>query len=251
MYDGREQGTYEEKLPCSGRRQSDREAWTIEYYFPGPDRRYNGTFVTVPGWEIDEYIDALLSNWAEYQRLKTTIPKGGAFSREGKLEMTIRVGGFAEGVCLRAYHMPMNSLDRVEHVIGSWRYATHRVKELRPLLFSGVRRRASPPGGTLAPGGRLLVEASGAAPPLLRSFNYRTTPDGILVAWLDLSRIAGRSYAFRDGRLIIEPEPTRAELREDHQRLLSELARAGAPHWIHYARGVVQPEGLMLRPRES
>jgi hypothetical protein len=129
-------GTYEELLPCGGKLKVTRTSWEISYYFPGPDLRYSGTFVSVPGRSIEQYISAFRDNWAEYEQLKATIPRGGEFSKTGKMGMTIRIGNFAQGVCLQSYHMPITSAQRLETVIDGYRYAAQRAPQIQTFLAS-------------------------------------------------------------------------------------------------------------------
>ena len=51
-------GQYSEKMKTGGELIVTANDWYIQYYFSGPDLRYNGTFVRLPGKEIDEYINA-------------------------------------------------------------------------------------------------------------------------------------------------------------------------------------------------
>ena len=126
-------GTYEEKLPCKGTLRVFKSDWEIQYYFPGPDLRHNGTFKTLPGGAIEQYIQAYQNNWAEYVRLKATIPKGGEFSKLGEAGMTIRIGMF-EGVCLVSYHMPISSETSLRAVLDGFRYAKERVTRIQGFL---------------------------------------------------------------------------------------------------------------------
>jgi hypothetical protein len=127
-------GTYEESLPCGGKLKVTRTSWEIVYYFPGPDLRYKGTFVSVPGATIEQYIVALGENWKEYEQLTATIPKGGEFSKAGRMGMAIRVGGFAKGVCLRDHYMPIASTNHLEQVVGGYRYAARRAPQILQFL---------------------------------------------------------------------------------------------------------------------
>lgn len=127
-------GTYEEQLPCGGKLKVSKTSWQIEYYFSGPDSRYNGTFVTVAGVSIAQYIEAFQENWQEYEVLKSAIPKGGEFNKPGKMNMSIRVGGFSEGVCIRSYHMPINSRTKLETVIQGYHYAANRAPQIQQFL---------------------------------------------------------------------------------------------------------------------
>lgn len=52
-------GKYKENLPYSnGELIVTKNMWEISYYFSGPDLRYNGTFFSIEGKQIDSYIDA-------------------------------------------------------------------------------------------------------------------------------------------------------------------------------------------------
>lgn len=127
-------GTYEELLPCTGKLRVRSQDWEIEYYFPGPDNRYNGTFVRIPGASISEYVTAFADNWREYTQLRVTIPAGGEFTKSGRCGMTIRIGGFRQGVCLRDYHMPIESETQLAKVISGYRYAADRAPQIQRFL---------------------------------------------------------------------------------------------------------------------
>lgn len=47
--------------------------------------------------------------------------------------MSIRIG-FAEGVCLKSYHMPIKSRQKLEQVILDYLYAKERAKQLQSIL---------------------------------------------------------------------------------------------------------------------
>ena len=85
-------GQYSERLKSGGDLIVTATDWHIKYYFSGPDLRYNGTFVTVQGKEIDKYISAWKANYRKYQSLKSTIPNNGEFSTNGEMGMSIRIG---------------------------------------------------------------------------------------------------------------------------------------------------------------
>ena len=129
-------GTYEEKLPCGGKLRVTRSSWEIAYYFPGFDLRHNGTFFSIPGISIQQYTQAYAENWAEYQTLKATVPQGGEFSKVGKLGMSIRIGKFLNGVCLKSHHMPVNSIKHLEDIIEGYHYAARRAPEIQTFLAS-------------------------------------------------------------------------------------------------------------------
>lgn len=128
-------GEYKEKLSSGGELSVTTKSWSINYYFSGPDRRYNGTFVTIPGSEIDKYIDAWKNNFNKYTELKQTIPPGGTFNAAGEMGMCIRIG-FSEGVCLRSYHMPIRTADKLNQVLFDYSFAKIRAQQIQRLLQS-------------------------------------------------------------------------------------------------------------------
>lgn len=127
-------GVYEEKLNCGGTLKVNKTFWEISYYFPGPDLRYNGTFFSINGNSIEKYINAYIKNWEEFELLKSSIPKGGEFSKKGELDMTIRIGNFYEGVCLQSYHLPISTSSNLEKTINCYRYAQKRGPEIQKFL---------------------------------------------------------------------------------------------------------------------
>lgn len=129
-------GIYEEALPCGAKLKVTKSSWQIEYYFPGPNLRYNGTFVRIQGSQVHSFISAFQENWEKYSELKKSIPKGGEFNAAGNLGMQIRVGDFNEGVCIESYHMPLKSIDSVNKVIEGYKYAMKRAPEIQKFLSS-------------------------------------------------------------------------------------------------------------------
>lgn len=108
--------------------------WHIDYYFSGPDMRYSGTSIEIPGKDVSEHIDAFAANWTEYLRLKDQIPPGGEFSIEGACHMTIDVGGYWDGVCIRAHHGAMNTQEMNDLAIASYQYAQTRSAAVQQAL---------------------------------------------------------------------------------------------------------------------
>lgn len=128
-------GEYTEKLNSGGELCITAKSWSIKYYFAGPDRRYNGTFVTIPGSEIDKYIDAWKNNFNKYTELKQMIPSGGSFDAAAEMGMHIHIG-FSEGVCLRTYHMPIRTTEKLNQVLSDYTFAKVRAQQIQSLLQS-------------------------------------------------------------------------------------------------------------------
>ena len=128
-------GAYEEVLPCGGKLRVDKNRWEIRYFFPGPDGRYRGAIVTVPGIAIDETIQAFEENFQEFEQLKAVIPQGSDFAKQGKRGMTIRIG-FAQGVCIESHHMPIASVAQQSRLTEGYRYAARRAPQIQAFLAS-------------------------------------------------------------------------------------------------------------------
>lgn len=129
-------GTYEETLPCGGELRVSKNEWEVRYYFPGPNLRHKGEFVTVPGKLIDGYIEAFEANYREFETLKAVIPANSDFSKDGMRGMSIRLGRFAQGVCIRSYHMPLSTRAQLERVTDGYRYAAKRAPQIQEFLRS-------------------------------------------------------------------------------------------------------------------
>ena len=127
-------GQYSEKLKTGGEIVVTTTEWKISYYFSGPDFRYNGTFIILDGKDINKYIDAWADNFKKYQNLKKSMPKEGNSEFPGTMQMSIRIGGFAEGVCIRSYHMPIRTQDKIIEVISDYKYARDRAVKIMDML---------------------------------------------------------------------------------------------------------------------
>ena len=127
-------GIYEEQLPCGGALKVSTTSWEIQYYFPGIDLRRKGTFKNIPGAVIREFAQAYQENWEEFQRLKSALPPDGEFTSSGACGMTIRVGSFAEGVCLEFFHRPVSSEAQLQITLESYAYAERRAAQVQALL---------------------------------------------------------------------------------------------------------------------
>ena len=128
-------GTYEESLPSGGKLKIFKNSYEIHYYFPGPDMRHTGTLLTIPKELIEKYIDAFIKNWEEYEELRKSIPSGGEFVKNGLLNMQIRINGHFQGVCIKSYHMPISTKEKINEIIDDYRYAIIRANEVQKKLF--------------------------------------------------------------------------------------------------------------------
>jgi hypothetical protein len=127
-------GSYSENLKTGGKLKVNKTNWSIQYYFSGPDLRYNGTFIAIPGIQIDEYINAWSKNFYKYIELKKTIPSGGTYETNGLMKMTIRIGGAFDGVCLHSYHMPIRTQSDLDEILRDYKYASKQAEKITEML---------------------------------------------------------------------------------------------------------------------
>lgn len=127
-------GTYKEKLICGGELTVTVDSWFINYYFPGPDLRYNGTFIKVAGDKVVSYIDAFEINWREFNKIKASLPTGSEFEKDGVCGMKIRAGGYFEGVCLAYHYLPIKTEEKLHEIISGYKYALSRAPQISEFL---------------------------------------------------------------------------------------------------------------------
>lgn len=126
--------TFTENLQSGGKLKIMENSWSIEYYFPGPDMRYRGEFVSIDGNKIDEYIWAWKTNFAKYMELSQQIPDGGEFTMAGEKGMRIHVGGFRSGVCLISYNLCIDTKYKLDVIIRDYEYAKVKATEIQKFL---------------------------------------------------------------------------------------------------------------------
>ncbi|MDG1252277.1 MAG: hypothetical protein P8N56_01215 [Schleiferiaceae bacterium] len=131
-------GEYKEGLPFGqGELIVSKNSHRIQFYFPGPDLRYNGTFLKISSSEIDSYIDAYQENWKKFEEMKVVQKQlDGELNAYGKLNMIINVGGWHSGVCIHSYHMPLKSEKEIKSIIDSLCWAQKRGPEIKSFLKS-------------------------------------------------------------------------------------------------------------------
>lgn len=130
-------GEYSENLFNGGVLKVTAFHWSIYYYFPGPDSRYNGTSLTIYDNQIDDYISAWINNFNKYVELKAIIPDGGNSEYPGEMGMSIRFG-FNEGVCIKSYHFPIKTKEKLDLIINEYLEVKQRALQIQKLLKGEV-----------------------------------------------------------------------------------------------------------------
>ena len=128
------QGQYEEKLSDGGTLCVFNHSWEVKYYFPGPDLRHNGTFLRFGDRDIPKLVVAYQSAYQKYLDLKRTIAPGVELKLEQALNLTIRVGGHFEGICLASYHDPVANDSALQRKLAAYAVALDRAPRIQAML---------------------------------------------------------------------------------------------------------------------
>ena len=128
-------GEFSEYLPSGGKLVVTVKHWHIHYYFSGPDLRYNGESIDIPGNQVDDYIAAWKENFEKYKELKASIPKKSEFKAYGKKGMLIAINSyFNEGVSLTYRGINIKTEHELKKLIDNYAFAKRRAVEIMELL---------------------------------------------------------------------------------------------------------------------
>lgn len=127
-------GEYKEHLTSGGELVVNEREWYISYYFPGPDRRYNGTFFRIKGNDIDKYIAAWINNFDKYLKLKSSMELSGTYETIGEARMKISVGGYRDGVCIDAWHMNVREQSKIDRIVADYTQCKSKAKTIQEML---------------------------------------------------------------------------------------------------------------------
>ncbi len=119
---------YREQLISGGVLVVNEHNVRIEYFFEGPDRRYGGVRVNIPGSRIEEYITAWTDNFERYRALKDSGVRRNSVETGAK-GMVIRNGAMG-GVYLKGMHMRIVNQAQLDQIISDYRHAVAVQKEL-------------------------------------------------------------------------------------------------------------------------
>lgn len=134
-------GEYQEPLKTGGKLIVTSSGWRIEYYFMGPDLRYNGHFVRIESNRVDDYIKAFKANFEKFEEIQNAIPSDGSFEMKGECDMIICVRGYKHGVNITYSGnntFPIKTREKLQEVIDDYEYCILRAEEITKLLFKNV-----------------------------------------------------------------------------------------------------------------
>lgn len=130
-------GYYSESLISGGTLEISRNLAKIHFYFPGIDRRYNGTFFDIQESEIDAYIEAYRDNWKQAEELITTakLHPNTKLAQSGKKGIKIEVCNDEITLFLHIYYLPIRSKEECDKMIENLEYAKKRIAQIRSLIW--------------------------------------------------------------------------------------------------------------------
>ncbi len=100
----------------------------IEYFFPGPDRRYGGSRIVVQGRNIPEYIAAFRDNWDAYMDVKKNSGRQ-LINVMGSKGMLIK-NGVMGGVYMKPGQMRIYTEEQLRQIISDYEYCYTRYREI-------------------------------------------------------------------------------------------------------------------------
>ena len=127
-------GEYKESLKSGGSLIVSEKDWKIQYYFPGPDLRYNGTWKTIFSKDVNKYIEAWKNNFATYLKLKSQLSLEGTYEKIGEAGMKISIGGYWDGVCIDSWHMNVRTQEKIDAIIEDYLNAKKKAIAIQEML---------------------------------------------------------------------------------------------------------------------
>jgi hypothetical protein len=132
-----------ELVPFGGKLTASEAGFALSFYFPGPDLRYNGTFLKIDGALLPQYIAAWKDNWRNYQIMCRDLPSF-TFMTEGELVMKIDANG------VRLYKLNVTTDAELKTMLSVFESALVRGKELHSDICIRVGRPLIPDDRKLA-----------------------------------------------------------------------------------------------------
>jgi hypothetical protein len=127
-------GSYIEQLPFGGSLHIRNDVWSIGYYFPGPDARYNGSHKSIKGQDVEPLVEVLRMAWSELASLAASAPPETRVTREYKHEVSISVSGTGNCLYLFSYRISIRTEQQLLEIVESYRHALDRVPRVQAFL---------------------------------------------------------------------------------------------------------------------
>lgn len=126
-----------ESLAFGGKLTARESGFDLTYYFPGPDRRYHGTFLKIDANMFYQYIEGWKENWRTYRMLCASTP-AVSFSAQGVLGMRIDNGG------VRLHNLRVTSDAELDAMLDMLQNAQIRGAELQREIMARLGRTEMP-----------------------------------------------------------------------------------------------------------
>lgn len=97
-----------------GKIEATPTGWCLSYVLAGPDARYRATLLELGPQEVAALAADFAIAYRRYVALKASLPPGHEVVEPIGANLTVRIGPFAEGVCLGGYHDPVRHLGQIQ-----------------------------------------------------------------------------------------------------------------------------------------
>ncbi len=121
---------YRESIGDGGFLCLTKGGWYAEWSFPGPDRRYNHTFLRLLGGQFRQIVEDYPAAFDRFETLKGTVPTGGELTEERYSGIKIDIGGDFEGVYLGRHRHIITDRETLNQRVLLYRAALVRAKDL-------------------------------------------------------------------------------------------------------------------------
>ena len=132
------QGTYKDNFyGCYGTLNINKNNFSIDFYFPGRDRRYNGRSHHIFENEIDIFIEALQKNWKRLLELSETAKtlNGTRLEEYGERNMRLSASGKYYTLYVFEYNLPLSDESAYKAFLGELKEVTSKAKYIQTKIF--------------------------------------------------------------------------------------------------------------------
>lgn len=110
--------SFSREISFGGKLIVNESSWHVDYYFKGPDTRYQGAHLIIKDIEVDQFISELTMNYARYESLKEEY-KGQIYEETVTGDMKIKIGSLYQGVYVLDQYFVISSKRKLNKFIES------------------------------------------------------------------------------------------------------------------------------------
>lgn len=122
-----------ERLPHGGTLQITPDGWQIQYTLIHPDSHAQypkKADLFIPGSRVEEISQAWLRNFAAFEKMAESMPRGSLITVPGDGQMVIRLGNQPEGVSFSGDNKAICTRTALRVLLISYEYAQRRAKSV-------------------------------------------------------------------------------------------------------------------------